>query len=113
MALSTKILGRAMLWVFSVSSLLNLVPLLNGGITRVAPTSDSIWSMTKPLSAMHASPGSSRRRIPDCRVIYLSDIELVNSFEIKVITPHGAMPIRPFGGVGVLVGGECFRLEGE
>ncbi|KAL0970539.1 hypothetical protein UPYG_G00243470 [Umbra pygmaea] len=35
---------------FSVSSLLNLVPLLKGGIMRVAPTSDSIWSMTKPFS---------------------------------------------------------------
>ena len=65
------------------------------GVMTVAPTSDSIWLMTKPLTAMHASPDSNRRRIPDCCVNSLSDIEPVNSFEIKVITSHGAILIRP------------------
>lgn len=97
MALSTSILRRAMLCVTFLCSLehaLKHAPFLYGGMMRRAPTSESIWSMTKPLSAMHTSPGSSNLRIPDCLVISWSDIDPVKSFEIKMTTPHGAIPIR-------------------
>lgn len=92
MALHTRILRWAMVCVFSMTSLLKQVPFLNVGILRLAPT--SIWSITKPLSVMHTSPGSRNLRIPDGLVISWSDTDPVKSFETKVITPYKEIPIR-------------------
>ena len=48
--------------------------------------------ITKPLSATTLSPLSNSERIPDCFVLFLSDMPPVYNLETKVTLPEGAIP---------------------
>eukprot|EP00064_Thunnus_orientalis_P020635 superscaffoldBa00005784_g20777 len=84
-----------MAWVLSVSSLLNWLWSLKGGMINLAPTSSNSPGMRKPLSAVISSPGSSNSKIPDCLVNSLSEIEPVNNLEAKVIAPQDSDEMDP------------------
>lgn len=66
----------------------------NGVMMSFTPTSDSILSIRKPLSAITLSPGLSSCRSCDFFVISMSETEPVYSVETNVTTPRGATPIR-------------------
>ena len=69
--------------VVSVSSLLNWLKCLKGGMINLAQTCSDSFAMSEPLSAMISSPGSSYSKIPDWLVNCLSEIEPVNNLEVK------------------------------
>lgn len=93
-ALSTWILARAIVFVFSTSLGVNCEEVRNGGMFKET-TSGKMSDIGNPFSANIRSPDSNKLKIPQCPSIFLSEVDPGYNLLTNVTTPLGATPISP------------------